>query len=78
MLHVSLIHHAFCLYHVTWWQLRLNSKEDICVTLYHLLVEAGRAGLSQTPSTAITVVSSTCRTSVLTSGGPLRLRRVQQ
>ena len=61
-----LLHHAFHLYRVTWWQIGLNSKEDICVTLCHLLVEAGRAGLSQTPSTAITVVSSTCGTSVLT------------
>ena len=48
--------HAFCHYRVTWWQLGLNSKEDICVTLCHLLVEAGRAGLSQTPSTAITTM----------------------
>ena len=53
-------HHAFRPYRVTWWQLGLNSKEDICVTLCQLLVEAGRAGLSQTPSTAITATSSTC------------------
>ena len=37
-----------------------TSKEDICVTLCQLLVEAGRAALSQTPSTAITVMLSTC------------------
>ena len=34
---------------MTWWQFRLNSKEDICVTLCQSLVEVGRAGLSQTP-----------------------------
>ena len=49
-----------------WWQLGLNSKEDICVTLCQLLVEAGRAHLSQTPSIAITVASFTCGRSVLT------------
>ena len=53
-------HHAFRLYHATWWQLGLTSKEDICVTLCQLLVEAGRAGPSQTPSTARTVMSSSC------------------
>ena len=58
--HVAL-HYAFHLYHMPWWQLGLTSKEDIYVTLCQLLVEAGRAGLSQTPSMAITVTSSTCR-----------------
>ena len=58
-------HHAFLsLLHMTWWQLGLSSKEDICVSLCQLLVEAGRAGLSQTPSTARTVTSSTCRKQV--------------
>ena len=58
--HVTL-HHAFHLYSATWWQHGLTSKENTCATLCQLLVEAGRAGLSQTPSTAITVTSSTCR-----------------
>ena len=40
---------------MTWWQLRLNSKEDICVTLCHLLVEDGRP--------ARRVILSTCGTS---------------
>ena len=53
-------HHAFCFYRVTWWQLRLTSKEDICVSLCQLLVEAGGAGPSQTPSTARIVTSSSC------------------
>ena len=53
-------HHAFHLYHVTWWQLRLTSKEDICVSLCQLLVEAGRVAPSQTPGTARTVTSSSC------------------
>ena len=35
------------------------------MTLYQLLVEAGRAGLSQTPSIAMTATSSTCGTSML-------------
>ena len=37
-----------------------NSKEDICITLHQLLVEAGRARPSQTPSTARTAKSSPC------------------
>ena len=37
-----------------------NSKEDICVTLCQLLVEAGGAGPSQTPSTARTAKLSLC------------------
>ena len=53
-------HHAFHLYHLTWWQLGLNSKEDICVSLCQLLVEAGKAGPSQTPSTARTAMPSSC------------------
>ena len=32
-------HHAFRLHRATWQQLRLNSKEDICVPLCQLLVE---------------------------------------
>ena len=51
----------FRLYRVTWWQLRLISKENICVSLCQLLVEAGRAGPSQTPSTARTAMLSSCR-----------------
>ena len=39
---------------------RTNSKEDICVTLHQLVVETGRAGPSQTPSTARTATSSPC------------------
>ena len=54
-------HHAFSFYHTTWWQLGLSSKEDICVSLCQLLVEAGRAGPSQTPSAARTVMLSSCR-----------------
>ena len=53
-------HHAFRLYQTTWWQLGLSSKEDICVTLCQLLVEAGRVGPSQTRSTAIPVMLSSC------------------
>ena len=53
-------HHAFHLYCTTWWQLGLNSKEDICVTLCQSLVEASRAGLSQTPSIAIGATSPSC------------------
>ena len=52
--------HAFCHHRVTWWQLGLNSKEDICVSLTQLLVETGRAGPFQTPSTAIGAMSSSC------------------
>ena len=63
-----------CLNHVKWWQLGLISMEDSCVTLCHLLAEAGRAGLSQTPSRTKTVTSSTCRTSVLTLWGGLWIR----
>ena len=50
--HVLTLHHAL-LYRATWWQLGLNSKEDICVSLCQLLVSAGGAGPSQTPSIAI-------------------------
>ena len=32
-------HHAFRLHRATWWQLGLNSKEDICVSLCQLLVK---------------------------------------
>ena len=39
--HVSK-HHAFCLHRATWWQLRLSSREDICVSLCQLLVECWR------------------------------------
>ena len=52
--------HAFHLNRATWWQLGLNSKEDICVTLCQSLVETGRAGLSQTPSAATRAMSSSC------------------
>ena len=50
--HVLNQYHALC-YRATWWQLGLNSKEDICVSLCQLLVSAGGAGPSQTPSIAI-------------------------
>ena len=50
--HVLTSYHAL-LYRATWWQLGLNSKEDICVSLCQLLVSAGGAGPSQTPSIAI-------------------------
>ena len=33
-------YHALCLHCVTWWQLGLSSKEDICVSLCQLLVES--------------------------------------
>ena len=36
------------------------SKEDICVSLCQLLVEAGGAGPSQAPSTATKATSSSC------------------
>ena len=32
-------HHAFRHHRMTWWQLGLSSKEDICVSLCQLLVE---------------------------------------
>ena len=32
-------YHAFRHHRTTWWQLRLSSKEDICVSLCQLLVE---------------------------------------
>ena len=35
--HVLNKHHDLC-HRATWWQLRLNSKEDICVSLCQLLV----------------------------------------
>ena len=39
---------------------RTNSKGDICVSLCQLLVSAGGAGPSQTPSIAKTATSSSC------------------
>ena len=48
------------LYRATWWQLGLNSKEDICVTRSQSLVETGRAGPSQTPSAARRATLSSC------------------
>ena len=57
--HVLTNNHALC-YRATWWQLGLNSKGDICVPLCQLLVSAGGAGPSQTPSIAITATSSSC------------------
>ena len=48
------------LYRATWWQIGLNSKEDICVTRSQSLVETGRAGSSQTPSTARRATLSSC------------------
>ena len=65
-------HHALC-YRATWWQLGLNSKEDICVSLCQLLVSAGGAGPSQTPSIAIRRHRLHAGTSVLIGGGPLRI-----
>ena len=35
-------HHAFRPHRVTWWQLGLSSREDICVSLCQLLVERWR------------------------------------
>ena len=64
-------HHALC-YRATWWQLGLNSKEDICVSLCQLLVSAGGAGPSQTPSIAIRRRRLHAGTSVLIGEGPLR------
>ena len=60
-------------YRATWWQLGLNSKEDICVSLCQLLVSAGGAGPSQTPSIAIRRRRLHAGTSVLIGGGPLRI-----
>ena len=57
--HVLNQHHALS-YRATWWQLGLSSKEDICVSLCQLLVSAGGAGPSQTPSIATTATSSPC------------------
>ena len=67
------LHHAFHLYCATWWQLRLSSKEDICVTLCQSVVEAGRASLSWAPIAAIHRLHA--GTSVLIGGGPLRTRK---
>ena len=69
--HVLTLYHAL-LYRVTWWQLGLNSKEDICVSLCQLLVSAGGAGSSQTPSIAIRRRRLRAGTSVLIGEGPLR------
>ena len=70
--HVLTQHHALC-YRATWWQLGLNSKGDICVTLCQLLVSAGGAGPSQTPSIAIRRRRLHAGTSVLIGEGPLRI-----
>ena len=46
-------YHAFHFNRATWWQLGLNSKEDICVSLCQIAgLSSGRAGPSQTPSRA--------------------------
>ena len=57
--HVLNQHHALC-YRATWRQLGLSSKEEICVSLRQLLVSAGGAGPSQTPSIATTATLSPC------------------
>ena len=70
--HVLNQHHALC-YRATWWQLGLNSKEDICVSLCQLLVSAGGAGPPQTPSIAKRRRRLRAGTSVLIGEGPLRI-----
>ena len=52
---------------------RTNSKEDICVSLCQLLVSAGGAGPSQTPSIAKRRRRLRAGTSVLIGEGPLRI-----
>ena len=52
---------------------RTNSKGDICVSLCQLLVSAGRAGPSQTPSIAKRRRRLRAGTSVLIGEGPLRI-----
>ena len=55
-------HHAFHLLLRDMVAAQTNFLRRIfCVSLCQLLVEAGRAGSSQTPSTAKTVTSSSCR-----------------
>ena len=70
--HMLTSYHAL-LYRATWWQLGLNSKEDICVSLCQLLVSAGGAGPSQTPSIAIRRRRLHAGTSVLIGEVPLRI-----
>ena len=70
--HVLNQRHDLC-YRTTWWQLGLNSKGDICVSLCQLLVSAGRAGPSQTPSIAKQRRHLRAGTSVLIGEGPLRI-----
>ena len=52
---------------------RTNSKGDICVSLCQLLVSAGGAGPSQTPSIAKRRRRLRAGTSVLIGEGPLRI-----
>ena len=66
------LYHAL-LHRATWWQLGLNSKEDICVSLCQLLVSAGGAGPSQTPSIAKRRRRLRAGTSVFIGEGPLRI-----
>ena len=65
-------HHAL-LYRATWWQLGLNSKEDLCFTVPIAGLSAGGAGPSQTPSIAIWRCRLHVGTSVLIGGGPLQI-----
>ena len=72
--HVTL-HHAICLYRVTWWQLRLTSKEDICVTLCQLPVEAAEQVSLRLPVQLEQRHHLHVGTSVLIRGGPLWLSK---
>ena len=54
---------------------RTNSKGDICVPLCQLLVSAGGAGPSQTPSIAKRRRRLRAGTSVLIGEGPLRISK---
>ena len=53
--------HDFIIHCTTWWQLGLNSKEDICVAQSQSLVRDWQGRPSQTPSAAIGATLSSCR-----------------
>ena len=64
--HVLTSYHALH-YRATWWQLGLNSKEDICVSLCQLLVSAGGAGPLSDSQHSHTATSSSCGKQVCSS-----------
>ena len=53
-------YHAFRHYRATWWQLRLNSKEDICVSLCQLLVERWQGRPLSDSQQSFNATSSPC------------------